>query len=67
MNDASAVLAGRIEDKWIEFVAAEFADRAFGAGRRRRRDRLAGRWMRVEVRASYVWLLAGAILTWFLR
>jgi hypothetical protein len=67
VNDFSATGAGRIEDKWVEFVA-ECDERS----RRALRDR-AGRTgaacciKRVEVHASYLWLFAGAILVWLIR
>jgi hypothetical protein len=67
MNDINAVLAGRIEDKWIEFVAAEFRDlprQAGGAGTRRQRAQAGFAF--VEVQASYLWLFAGALLAWFI-
>jgi len=66
MNDSDAVLAGRIEDKWIEFVAAEISDRARRGRTAPRRGRGAERMRRVEVHASYVWLLVAALATWFL-
>jgi len=65
MNDIGAVLAGRIEDKWIEFVATEFADRARRGRAVRGHGREPLRARCVEVHASYVWLLAAAIVTWF--
>jgi hypothetical protein len=66
MNGFNAVRAGRIEDKWIEFVADEYAERARRA-RRDRRQRAAQRVACVEVHAGYVWLLAAAIATWLIR
>ena len=57
------------EDKWVEFVAAEFAQK--------RGDALRGivaaeaglrmTMRRVEVRGSYFVLLVGAIVCWFAR
>jgi len=68
MNDINAVLAGRIEDKWIEFAAEEFVARRNDAQRRARLigQRTTHRVRQVEVHASYVWLLAGAVLAWFI-
>jgi hypothetical protein len=69
MNDINAVLTGRIEDKWIEFVATEFADRARATSRYGRAggQRAVECFRRVEVRASYIWLFAGALLAWWLQ
>jgi hypothetical protein len=66
MNDINAVLAGRIEDKRVEFVATEFAEQRGQALRRlvAARTCAAGTMRRVEVHASYVWLLAGALVAW---
>ncbi len=69
---ATQALAGRTEDKWIEFVAAEFAGRRGTARLDAKRAlvqalrpaRAAGTMRRVEVHASYVWLLAGAVVAW---
>lgn len=67
MNDMNAVLAGRIEDKWIEFVATELLDRSQVARRGRAcRAQAAHCIRRVEVRASYLWLFAGALLAWWI-
>jgi hypothetical protein len=69
MNDIRDVASGRIEDKWIEFVATEFAART-------RRHVHVGRVCQaraaecvrhVEVHASYLWLLAGAIVALLIR
>ncbi|HTT11850.1 MAG TPA: hypothetical protein VMG60_13230 [Burkholderiaceae bacterium] len=69
MNDFRDVAAGRIEDKWIEFVAMELearprhrmsAGRVCGA-------HAAGCIRRVEVHASYLWLLAGAVVALLMR
>jgi len=69
MNDFRDVAAGRIEDKWIEFVVMECEARP-----RRRMDarctygvRAAECIRRVEVHASYVWLLAGAVVALLMR
>jgi hypothetical protein len=64
MNNVNAVLAGSIEDKWIEFVAAEFADTR--TRRQAAQRRAAACVRRVEVQASYLWLFAGALLAWWL-
>jgi hypothetical protein len=68
MNDINAVLAGSIEDKWVEFVADEFAQRrgkalrgALAAG-----TRATDTMRRIEVHAGYVWLLAGAMVAWLI-
>jgi hypothetical protein len=68
MNDINAMAAGRIEDKWIEFVATEFADRRGDALRSLARTGAEARvtMRRVEVHASYVWLLGGAALAWLI-
>ena len=68
MNDINAVLAGRIEDKWVEFVATEFAERRGQTlrGLVRAGERASGTMRRVEVHASYVWLLAGAMVAWLI-
>ena len=62
------VMAGSIEDKWVDFVFAEFDTRGrdaalFATGRRRAVSTLS----LVEVRASYVWLLAGALIALWMR
>jgi hypothetical protein len=60
--------AARIEDKWIEFVAAEFGDHGRAALRNPERGVQAAVCLRrVEVRASYLWLFLGAVLAWCLR
>jgi hypothetical protein len=66
MTDINAATAGRIEDKWMEFVADEFAARRRSAARAGRACHArAGECVRqVEVHASYVWLFAGAIVAW---
>ena len=69
MNDIRDVAAGRIEDKWIEFVAMEFAGpsrRQLRAGRAYQ-ARVAECVRHVEVRASYLWLLTGAIVAFLMR
>ncbi len=68
MNDINAVLAGRIEDKWVEFVATEFAEQRGQAlqGLVRAGARATDTMRRVEVHASYVWLLAGAVVAWLI-
>jgi hypothetical protein len=67
MNDINAVLAGRIEDKWLEFVATEFEQRGHARrGLARAGQRAVGTVRRVEVHASYVWLLAGAVVAWLI-
>jgi hypothetical protein len=66
MNDVNAVLAGRIEDKWIEFVATEFLERPREAARNLAGCKRAAECVAlVEVHASYLWLFAGAMLAWF--
>ncbi|HUL64496.1 MAG TPA: hypothetical protein VLW55_07750 [Burkholderiaceae bacterium] len=62
MNDIKAVAAGRIEDKWIEFVSAEFEARDCAARAKRFQRRTADCVRHVEVHASYLWLLAGAFI-----
>ena len=62
------VMTGSIEDKWVEFVVAEFDTRGRDAalsatGRRRAANTL----RRVEVRASYLWLFAGALIALWMR
>ncbi len=69
MNDFNAVLAGRIEDKWVEFVAVEVAEKR-GAALRTIVAAEAGlrtTMRRVEVHASYFWLLAGAVVAYVVR
>jgi len=67
MNDIKAVTAGRIEDKWIEFVAAEFEARDYAARASRFQRRTADCIRHVEVHASYLWLLAGALIALLMR
>jgi len=69
MNDIRDVAAGRIEDKWIEFVAVEFATRTSGRRHAARtcRQHAAECVRHVEVHASYLWLLAGAIVALLIR
>ena len=67
MNDIRAVASGRIEDKWIEFVAAEFEARDCAARAKRLQRRTAECVRCVEVHASYVWLLAGALIALVIR
>ena len=63
MNDINAGAAGRIEDKWIEFVVAEFAARPRNV---LRQTRAVTCIKRAEVQASYLWLFAGALVAlWF--
>jgi hypothetical protein len=63
MNDINAVAAGRIEDKWVEFVVAEFAARPRNASRQARAVTCI---KRVEVQVSYLWLFAGALVALWL-
>jgi len=63
MNDINAVAAGRIEDKWIEFVVAEFCARPRTTLRQTRAVMCI---KRVEVQASYLWLFAGALVALWL-
>ena len=67
MNDIKAVAAGRIEDKWIEFVAAEFEARDCAARAKCLHQRTAACVRHVEVHASYLWLLAGAFIALAIR
>jgi len=62
------VMAGSIEDKWVDFVFAEFDTRGrdaalFASGRRR----AVHTFRLVEVRASYLWLFAGALVALWMR
>jgi hypothetical protein len=59
MSENNGALAGRIEDKWLEFVVAEFSDRP---RRQLRQSRAATCIKHVEVQASYLWLFAGALV-----
>ncbi len=69
MNDFNAVLAGRIEDKWVEFVAVECAAQRGQALRSlvAVEDSVRTTMRRVEVHASYFWLLAGAMVAYVVR
>ena len=61
--------AGSFEDKWVDFVVAECGARGRVVSRHAfdgSRNAVAA-IRRVEVRASYFWLLAGALIALWMR